>query len=97
MKVKSKRIIKLKKAIPVYDIEVPVLHNFALANGCIVHNSDGSKDIADALCGSIWTCSRDLTISAGNENIQSLEDGIRALTSNTGNSLKRFANKLGAR
>ncbi|OGH69203.1 MAG: hypothetical protein A3D53_00305, partial [Candidatus Magasanikbacteria bacterium RIFCSPHIGHO2_02_FULL_45_10] len=32
-------IKKLTKRIPVYDIEVPNTHNFALANGVFVHNS----------------------------------------------------------
>lgn len=44
-----KEIIPIEhdKEIPVYDIEVPLYHNFRLENGCIVHNS---KDIADSLC-----------------------------------------------
>jgi len=34
-----KRIIKLKKKIDVYDLEVEDTHNFALASGIFVHNS----------------------------------------------------------
>ena len=34
-----KKIIKLKKKVDVYDIEVPGTHNFALASGVFVHNS----------------------------------------------------------
>ena len=41
---------------PVYDITVPMYHNFALANGVFVHNS--TKDIADAVTGSIWNCAK---------------------------------------
>lgn len=41
---------------PVYDITVPKYHNFALANGVFVHNS--TKDIADAVTGSIWNCAK---------------------------------------
>ena len=36
---KIKRIEWLKEKIDVYDIEVPVTHNFALASGIFVHNS----------------------------------------------------------
>lgn len=34
-----KRIEKLTREIPVYDLEVPGTHNFALASGVFVHNS----------------------------------------------------------
>lgn len=37
MKIKS--IKKTEKILPVYDLEVPKYHNFALGNGIIVHNS----------------------------------------------------------
>ena len=53
MRIKSKRIIKLEESVPVYDITVPEHHNFALANGVIVHNS---KDVMDAIVGSYWAC-----------------------------------------
>ena len=36
---KIKKIIKLKKKIDVYDLEVENTHNFALASGVFVHNS----------------------------------------------------------
>jgi len=36
---KIKKIIKLKKKIDVYDIEIEDTHNFALASGVFVHNS----------------------------------------------------------
>lgn len=36
---KIKKIIKLKKKIDVYDLEVEGTHNFALASGVFVHNS----------------------------------------------------------
>ena len=36
---KIKRIERLNKKIDVYDIEVPITHNFALASGIFVHNS----------------------------------------------------------
>jgi DNA gyrase subunit B len=36
---KIQKIIKLKKRIDVYDLEVPGTHNFALASGIFVHNS----------------------------------------------------------
>ena len=95
MKVRSKKIIESKIPIPVYDLEVPTVHNFALDNGIIVHNSDGSKDILDSLCGSIWTCSTNLNKSAGAQNIQNLDTSIRMM-SRTGstNMFKRFENKL---
>lgn len=53
MRIKSKRIINLEERIPVYDITVPHTHNFALANGIIVHNS---KDVMDGIVGSYWSC-----------------------------------------
>lgn len=37
----------------VYDITVPSTENFALDSGVFVHNS---KDIADAICGSFYSC-----------------------------------------
>lgn len=37
MKVKSVRNTHKKKKV--YDLEVPVHHNFSIANGIIVHNS----------------------------------------------------------
>ena len=95
MKVRSKKIIESEIPISVYDLEVPTVHNFALDNGIIVHNSDGSKDILDSLCGSIWTCSTNLNKSAGAQNIQNLDTSIRMM-SRTGstNMFKRFENKL---
>jgi DNA gyrase subunit B len=36
---KIKKIIRLKKRIDVYDLEVPETHNFALSSGIFVHNS----------------------------------------------------------
>lgn len=36
---KIKKIIRLKKKVDVYDLEVPGTHNFALASGIFVHNS----------------------------------------------------------
>lgn len=41
---------------PVYDITVPEYHNFALYNGVFVHNS--TKDVADAVAGSVWNCAK---------------------------------------
>lgn len=35
----------------VFDLEIEDNHNFALAAGVFVHNS---KDLSDALCGSVW-------------------------------------------
>jgi len=43
--------VKLEVAVPVYDLEVDVFSNFALASGVFVHNS---KDIADAVAGAIY-------------------------------------------
>lgn len=36
---KITKVIRLNERIPVYDIEVPNTHNFALASGVFVHNS----------------------------------------------------------
>lgn len=96
MKLKNKKIVNLNTPIPVYDIEVPVVHNFALDSSIIAHNSDGSKDVLDAVCASIWTCSRYIEQSAGSERLKGLEDSLRTLTKNSGNSFNRFASILGA-
>jgi hypothetical protein len=56
----SKRIIKLQKEIPVYDITVPSTSNFVLSNGIVVHNS---KDRLDAVCGSVWSALQNLHIT----------------------------------
>lgn len=47
-----KSVVKtlLQSPVPVYDLEVPHYHNFALGAGCFVHNS---KDLTDAVAGSI--------------------------------------------
>lgn len=45
----------IDKEVPVYDITVEDNHNFALSAGVVVHNS---KDVADALCGSVWNASQ---------------------------------------
>jgi DNA gyrase subunit B len=45
----------IEKCEDVYDIEVADNHNFALAAGIFVHNS---KDVCDAVCGSIFNASR---------------------------------------
>lgn len=52
MKVKKVTKKTLDKAVPVYDLTVPYLENFVLANGAVVHNS---KDVADAVCGAYQT------------------------------------------
>jgi len=52
MKIKSKKIISVP-ITKVYDLEVPINHNFVLASGIVVHNS---KDLTDAVCGSVWSC-----------------------------------------
>lgn len=38
MRVVTKSVIKLDEPIPVYDLTVPVHHNFTLGNGAVVHN-----------------------------------------------------------
>ena len=62
MKIK-KKTLKYEE-LDVYDITSPETSNFALANGCIVHNSKGSKDIADAIAGSFYSCFNKMTPSA---------------------------------
>lgn len=46
MKVIAVRRVTLAEPVPVYDVSVPGLENFKLANGPFIHNS---KDISDAL------------------------------------------------
>ena len=36
---KVKKVVKTKKKLPVYDLEVPKYHNFSINGGIIVHNS----------------------------------------------------------
>ncbi len=52
MKVLSVKRITTNTPVDVYDISVPGLENFCLANGVVVHNS---KDCADAMCGAYHT------------------------------------------
>ena len=52
-KVKKVQFLDYKQ--DVYDIEVEDNHNFALSSGVFVHNS---KDMADAVCGSLWNASQ---------------------------------------
>lgn len=61
---KIKRKVLRRKLLDVYDITSPETSNFALANGCIVHNSHGSKDIADAIAGSFYACFKNMVGSA---------------------------------
>ena len=50
MKILEKKFIELNQPVPVYDLTVDNnLHNFALENGAIVHNS-GKTEIISALC-----------------------------------------------
>jgi DNA gyrase/topoisomerase IV subunit B len=39
MRIKSVKIKRLKKPVPVYDATSPKYHNLVLANGCVVHNT----------------------------------------------------------
>lgn len=39
MKIKAIRRLQLDTPVPVYDLTSPKHHNFALGNGCVVHNS----------------------------------------------------------
>lgn len=39
--------------VPVYDLTCPIFQNFTIDGGLVVHNS---KDVADAVCGSVWQC-----------------------------------------
>lgn len=55
---KNHKIVSIEfitKPSRVYDLEIEDNHNFALDAGVIVHNS--SKDVADALCGSVYNAS----------------------------------------
>ena len=52
---KVKNIKTIHKNCPVYDLEIQDNHNFALSAGIFVHNS---KDVSDALCGSIYDASK---------------------------------------
>lgn len=53
MKIKKANRIKLKIAVPVYDIEVEKFNNFKLSDGPYVHNS---KDLADAVGQLVYNC-----------------------------------------
>jgi hypothetical protein len=47
--------VELVEPVPVYDLEVDTWSNFALCSGVFVHNS---KDLSDALAGSIFSLSQ---------------------------------------
>lgn len=49
--VTKKEEVILSEELPVYDIEIENVHNFPLANGCVVHNS---KDCSDSLAGALF-------------------------------------------
>lgn len=53
---KVKKIELLNYKADVYDLTIKDNHNFALSAGVFVHNS---KDISDAVCGSIFFASQD--------------------------------------
>jgi len=62
---------------PVYDLEtVSENHNFCLANGVVVHNS---KDIADAVCGGIFSCYQDLEHASKLSNKYKAESYLNAI------------------
>jgi len=50
-RVRSVTHIVVNDAVPVYDLEVPTHHNFALTSGIFVHNS---KDLSDAVTGAVY-------------------------------------------
>ena len=52
---KVKSIKLLDECEDVYDLTIQDNHNFALACGVFVHNS---KDMVDAICGSVWNASQ---------------------------------------
>ena len=54
-KVRAVLPVHLDVPVPVFDLEVDEHANFALASGVFVHNS---KDVADALAGSLYTLSQ---------------------------------------
>ena len=59
---KIKQIEYIEKTEDVFDITVPEFHNFAIDCGIFVHNCNGTKDIADAVCGALWNCKRSKNI-----------------------------------
>lgn len=78
------RKTKTTKEQDVYDITVPETSNFMLANGCMVHNSTGGKDIADGVAGSFITAfRRPVSVSAESVVDAFLESGIGSAISNT--------------
>jgi Dephospho-CoA kinase len=55
--------VKSGALVPVYDIEVSSpQESFCLLNGCVSHNS---KDIADAVSGSVYSCFNNLELATG--------------------------------
>lgn len=69
----------LNETSDVYDLEVDETHNFALDAGVFVHNS---KDICDALCGSLYSASQHLEEYAFDYG-ESIDDTLRVNTFNT--------------
>lgn len=94
MKIKSKRIIS--EVRPVFDLEVnEQSHCFCLASGQVVHNS---KDIMDAVCGSVWSCYNNLeiaTVMSSKHRIEAQNDYIKnKLTQGVGTALQDQLNGL---
>ena len=102
---KNHKVVSIEfidKCEDVYDIEVADNHNFALAAGIFVHNS---KDVCDAVCGSIFNASKHAEQFAYeygesaeqllqiNEN-NSFSDDIKQLTLNMEEELKMINGRL---
>ena len=77
MKIKRKTL--KQEMLDVYDITCPETSNFALANGCIVHNSRGSKDIADAISGSFYSCFQNMAPSQKPRQVEFAEKMVDEL------------------
>jgi len=91
LKLRSIKRVNLIEPVPVYDIEVAVNSNFILSSGLIVHNS---KDIADAVAGSIYSAKLNMHKFRANITTQDL---IEAMTlHSTPSSLYDQINSLGS-
>lgn len=68
--------IKEVESTPVYDIEVPLYHNFTLANGLILHNSNGHKDVSDCIAACVYKASELTNLSEKSDQQAQILAGI---------------------
>lgn len=84
--VESIEVIELEDEVEVWDIEVPETENFKLSSGPFVHNS---KDLADAVCGSVWLAKKHMHRLRADMTTESVIDQLKAVGSSRYDNILR--------